>query len=183
LLRGVIYRAQGDVARAKEMLVEVEPRLRQALPPGHVAFASLTSEQALNARAANDLNTALDLSNKAVTMLEATLKKGGQGAEGLPTFLLRRADLELQLGRPRDAENDAGRGLRLVLEAAPTGTFSSRIGRAYLVLARALDAQGKQEEARHAARSAAAHFQNALGPEQADTRAAQQLAGLGSQNR
>ena len=183
LLRGVIYRAQGDVARAKEMLVEVEPRLRQALPPGHVAFASLTSEQALNARAANDLKTALDLSNQAVTMLEATLKKGGQGAEGLPTFLLRRADLELQLGRPRDAENDAGRGLRLVLEAAPTGTFSSRIGRAYLVLARALDAQGKQEEARDAARSAAAHFQNALGPEQADTRAAQQLAGLGSQNR
>ena len=183
LLRGVIYRAQGDVARAKEMLVEVEPRLRQALPAGHVAFASLTSEQALNARAANDLKTALDLSNKAVTMLEATLKKGGQGVEGLPTFLLRRADLELQLGRPLDAANDAGRSLRLLLQAAPAGTFSSRIGRAYLVLARALDAQGKQEEARDAARSAAAHFQNALGPEQADTRAAQQLAGLGRQNR
>lgn len=180
LLRGVIYRAQGDVSRAKQMLEEVEPRLRQALPPGHAAFASITSERALNARAANDLRTALDLSNEAVAMLEASLKNGGQGAELLPTLLIRRADLELQLGRPLDAENDAGRGLHLLLQADPAGTFSSRIGRAYFVVARALDAQGKREEARNAARSAAEHYQNALGPDHADTRAAQQLAGLGA---
>ena len=178
LLRGTIYRAQGDVARAKQMLTEVEPRLRQALPPGHIAFASLISERAQNARAGNDLKAALDLSNEAVGMVEASLKKGGQGAEGLPTFLIRRADLELQLGRPLDAANDAGRGLRLLLQAAPAGTFSSRIGRAYFVFARALDAQGKQNEARNAARSAVEHYQNALGPDHADTRAARQLAGL-----
>jgi len=183
LLRNTIYRAQGDVTRAKQMLSEVEPRLRRALPPGHVAFASLTSEQALNARSANDLKAALELSNQAVAMVEASLKNGGQGAESLPAVLVRRGDLELQLGRPLDAANDAGRGLRLLLQAAPVGSFSSRIGRAYHVLARALDAQGKPEEARNAARSAAEHYENSLGPGHADTRAARQLAGLETQNR
>jgi tetratricopeptide (TPR) repeat protein/tRNA A-37 threonylcarbamoyl transferase component Bud32 len=183
LLRGVIYRAEGDVARAKEMLAEVEPRLRKVLPPGHVAFASLTSEKALNAQTSHDLSAALDLSNQAVTMVETSIKNGGQGAEALPSVLIRRAGVEVELGHSTEAVNDATLALNQLLQAVPEGTFSSRVGRAYFVLARALQAQGRQEDARNAARSAVAQYRNTLGPDHEDTRSAEQIAGAEKQVR
>jgi hypothetical protein len=61
---------------------------------------------------------------------------------------------------------------------AQPGIFSSYLGRAYLALARALDAQGKRDEARAAGRSATEQLQNALGPDHPDTRSARQLASL-----
>jgi hypothetical protein len=42
-----IYRAQHDYPGAVAMLDQVQPRLRKALPPGHHAFAILTSERSL----------------------------------------------------------------------------------------------------------------------------------------
>src|SRR5205085_8581835 len=55
ILRSSIYRNRGDLARAQQMLDEVEPWLKRNLPPGHVAFASLTSQRALLAQARGDL--------------------------------------------------------------------------------------------------------------------------------
>jgi hypothetical protein len=52
--------------------------------------------------------------------------------------------------------------------------------RAYLALASALEAQGKHDEARAAARSAAEQLQNALGPDHPDTRRALQFAEAGT---
>jgi hypothetical protein len=50
------------------------------------------------------------------------------------------------------------------------------MGRAYLNLGRALEAEGKRDESHAAFRSATEHLQNTLGPEHDDTRRARQLA-------
>jgi len=50
------------------------------------------------------------------------------------------------------------------------------VGRAYLNLGRALQAQGKSEDARAAFRSAAQNLERALGPDHPDARTASQFA-------
>lgn len=60
--------------------------------------------------------------------------------------------------------------------AAPPGAFSAYAGSTYLNLGRAVQAQGKTDEARAAFRSAAEHLQTTLGPDHPDTRTARQLA-------
>ena len=57
-----------------------------------------------------------------------------------------------------------------------TGSPPSARGRAYLIQARALLAEGKHDEAKAAASAALRHLQAALGPDHPDTRAARRLA-------
>ena len=181
LQRARIYRDLHDLARAAAMLAEVEPRLRQNLPPGHYAFASLASEKALNALAKGDLQTASRLADQSVAMDEAAIKAGGQGAAMMPTLLVRRSAIELAARQPDQAAADATRALSQLQADAQSGTFSNKMGGAYLARARALQAQGKGEEARAAALSAAEHLQSTLGSDHPDARAARQLAGLDTQ--
>ncbi|HME90420.1 MAG TPA: tetratricopeptide repeat protein, partial [Myxococcaceae bacterium] len=176
LLMQSIYRGQGDLARAASTLSEVEPRLRRALPPGHIAFASMTSEQSLLAQARGDLPSAFELANQAFAVTEAAIKAGKQGADFLSTALVRRADLLLQLDRPTEAAADASRGLAMLQEGAPLKTLSSSIGRAQLALGRALTVLGKRKEAALALRSAVENFEDALGAEHPETRNARRLA-------
>lgn len=183
LLRARIYRDQRDLARSDAMLAQVEPRLRRALPAGHYAFASLASDQSLNALAKGDVPGAVRLADQAVAIAEASIKVGGEGAVLLRMLLTRRSTIELAAHRPNEAVADAARALSLLQAAAEPGTFSSTMGRAYLALAMALDAQGKHDEARSAARSAVEQLQNALGPDHPDTRSARQLAELETQPR
>ena len=163
------------------MLAEVEPRLRKALPPGHYAFTAIPSEQSLIDLARGDLPAALQHANQAVAIYEAAMKAGNAGESGMPMLLLRRSMIELQLARADEATTDAARGLKLLQAAAQPGTFSSSLGRAYLTVGRALQAQGKHEEARAAFASAAEHLQHSLGPDHPDTRSARQLADLHTQ--
>jgi serine/threonine-protein kinase len=181
LERARIYRDRRDLARAAAMLEEVEPRLRKNLPPGHYAFAALVSEQSLIDLARGDRQAALQRANQAMSMAEASIKAGGGNEGALPLLLLRRSTIQLEARRPDEAAADAARALSLLQAAAEPGTFSSTLGRVYLTLARALQAQGKSDEARAAARSAAEHLQNALGPDHPDTRSARQLADLDAQ--
>jgi tetratricopeptide (TPR) repeat protein len=176
LERARIYIARGDLARAESMLAEVEPRLREALPPGHYAFASLAAERALIAQSKGNVGEALKLSDQAVAIVEAAIKAGGQGAFFLPVLLIRRANIKLQAGRPEEVAADATRALNLLQSMAPPGTLSSSQGRAYLSLGRALEAEGKRQESLSACRSAVEHLQSALGPEHPDTLSAKQLA-------
>ncbi len=178
LLRASIYRGLGDLPHADQMLSEVEQRLQGRLPAGHIAFAALASQQALNAQARGDGRSALQLANQAVAIAQASVNSGHAGAFYLRTFLIRRSEIELQLGHRDEAAADAAQALSQLQADAEPGTFSSYLGRAYLALARALDAQGKRDEAGAAARSAAEQLQNALGPDHPDTRSARQLAGL-----
>jgi eukaryotic-like serine/threonine-protein kinase len=183
LMRARIYRDRHDLTRAAAMLAEVEPRLRKDLPPGHYAFASLVSERSLLDLERGDVPSALRLANQAIDMLEGAAKAGKVGGHFLPSLYQRRAKVELQAGYPNDAATDMARALNLFQKEAQPGTFSSTLGRAYLVLARALQAQGKGDEARAAARSAVAHLQSAVGPDHPDTRSARQLAELETQPR
>jgi serine/threonine protein kinase/Tfp pilus assembly protein PilF len=178
LLRTSIYRGKGDLERAARMLSEVEPRLKRTLPKGHIAFASLASERALNAQAEGDLRTALNFSNQAVTIVEALIKAGGLGGDRLPVLLTRRADVELQLNRPGDAAVDARRAVDILQKNSEPGSFSAAFGRAHLALGRALLAQQKPDQARAEFRSAAEHLDSALGPDVPDAREARSLADL-----
>jgi serine/threonine-protein kinase len=178
-----IYREKGDLDRALAMLAEVEPKLRRVLPGTHYAFAGIASERSLVSLSRGDVRGALTLANEAVAIDEEAIKTGKQGAGQLPVFLLRRSTVELQAKRSEDASVDADRAVKLLNAEAQLGTFSCNLGRAYLALARALDAQNRRDEARSAAFSAAEQLQNTLGPNQSDTLAARQLAETDNQPR
>lgn len=155
----------------------MEPRLRNDLPPGHYAFAAITSESSLIAEGSGDLKQALQLANQAVAMVEAAIRSGGQGAGLLPIFLFRRSTLELELGDPEKARADAERSISLLKDSTESGTFSVNVGRAYMALGRALQAQWKVDEAQSAFRPAAEHLESALGHDNPESRAARRLTG------
>jgi eukaryotic-like serine/threonine-protein kinase len=180
LLRARIYRDQGDFTHASAMVSEAESKMYKLLPPGHYAFAALTSEKALLAEAKGDLPTALQLSNEAVAIDEEAIKRGGQGATYLPRLLFRRSAIELKLSQADQAVADASRALTLLQATAQPGTYSCNLGRAYLALAQSLQAEGKTGQARTAFRSALENLQSTLGPDHPDTRSARQLAEAGS---
>jgi tetratricopeptide (TPR) repeat protein len=125
-----------------------------------------------------DTAKALRLVDQSIDALQATIKAGKAGVSVLPLYYQRRGLIELQAGRPDAAVADMTKALELFQADMSPGVFSYRIGRAYLFLARALKAQGKEEDARAAARTASEHLQSAAGPDHPDTRSARQLAGL-----
>ena len=161
------------------MLAEVEPRLRKDLLPGHYAFGMLLSQRSLLALERGDTAKALQLVDQSIDALQATINAGKAGVNVLPLYYQRRGLIELQAGRPDAAVADMTKALELFQADMSRGVFSYRTGRAYLFLeARALKAQGKEEDARAAARTAAEHLQSAAGLDHPDTRSARQLAGL-----
>lgn len=171
-----IYRAQHDYARSNEMLDEAEPRLRKALPPGHYAFGLLVSERSLNSQERGDTKRALELSNRAIQLVQDSARGGKSGAQFLPMLLAHRASIEIDAGQLPSAERDARDALALLQASAEPGDFSSYTGKAYLYLARALSAEGKDTDARAAARTAADQLEKAVGAEHPDTRAALELS-------
>src|SRR5262249_25193936 len=131
LLRGRIYREQGNFAASQAALNEVEPRLRKALPPGHLAFAILTFEYALLAYARHDLSNALQLIDQSLAMTDAAIKAGRGGDDFLPALLTARSDIERDLGRKDDAVADAGQALKMLQKSTEPGAFTSLLGHAY----------------------------------------------------
>ena len=163
LLRSAIYRDQGKLALSSQMLDEATPRLSRALPAGHIAFASVAAERALNAQAFGDLYQAETLLNQAIAITELSIKAGKQGADFLPTHLVRRANLKLAQQRFDSAASDATKALDLLLPMIPAGTFSSNLGRAYLTYGRALLAKGDQPQAKANFSTASQHLEKSLG--------------------
>jgi tetratricopeptide (TPR) repeat protein len=109
-----------------------------------------------------------------MAIIEASMAAGQGGASTLPTLLLLRSDLYLQLGQPDTAVADAERAVREVEESSPADTHTIGLGRAYLTLARALAAQGDPAGERAMLVTALAHFEDAAGadhPETLETRA------------
>jgi tetratricopeptide (TPR) repeat protein len=161
--RARIYTALHDHTSASATFAEAESRLKQALPPGHYAFAILSSEQALNALDRGDLASALRFANQAVSIDEAAIKAGGDSLSNMPSLLLRRSTVELAAGRTEQSLADANRALAQLQKGALPETYSSYIGHAYLNIGRALKAQGKLNEARAAFASAKANLQKTVG--------------------
>jgi tetratricopeptide (TPR) repeat protein len=165
-LRNLVYLRLGDLARAAATLAELEPR-ETRLPPGHYRLASLASQRALLAQARGETEAARAGHDRAIALSE---KRDAQGLH-----VLRRSIFALEDGRAEQARADAERALALEEGAAAPGTFSSRVGLAHLVLARALRAQGKLADARAAATAAREHLEPSLGADHPDTRAARDL--------
>jgi serine/threonine-protein kinase len=180
LERARIYDDQHDPTRAAAMIAEVEPRLRKDLPPGHYAFAAVASEHARIEAERGNAESALRYADQAVNVMEAVAKSGKGGGQFVSGVLDRRATAELGVGRRSEAEADAARALRMFQKTAQPGAPSRIVGRAYLILSRALAAEGKDREAQIVARSAVEHLVPTIGPDHPDTLAARQLAGLDS---
>jgi len=174
-VRALIYIDQHDYERAAAMLTELKPRFKRTFPPDNYWFGAEASAQALLASGKADFQTALPLADHAVAIVEAASKAGRAGSDFLPVALMRRSAIELDAGRPGPAGDDAQRALALLQAGSPPGAFSSNIGRAYLYLGRALQAQGKHAEAAAAFQSAAENLQPTLGSDHPDTRCALQL--------
>jgi serine/threonine-protein kinase len=177
LVMSGIYREKGDLQGAGRAVSQAAALFERSLPPGHAAFAGLTLQRALNAQAAEDLPAALRFSNEAVAAVEASVQL--RGAHRLPPFLIGRSGIELQLGRPDDAHADAARAVAILQRTGQSKAPSSDVGRAWLALGRALQAQGKPAEAQAAFRSAAENLLGALGLDHPDTQSAREQINAG----
>jgi serine/threonine-protein kinase len=163
LLRSRIYVDQGKLADAGAVLDEVEPRLRQQLPPGHIAFASLTSERGLLAQARGELRMALDLTDGAIQIIHSSVQAGNQGGDVMALLMLRRSGIELDLHMFEEAASDARSAVELLQRNTPAGTWSATLGRAYLSYGQALAAQNHRDAARQALQSAVGHLEKTFG--------------------
>ncbi|HKS38007.1 MAG TPA: serine/threonine-protein kinase [Verrucomicrobiae bacterium] len=169
-VRTSLYREQGDLERAGQMLGEFEAKTRQLLPPGHIAFAIVASQKAQLALARGDAHAAVDEANRALAMAEA------KPETRLSFLFLRRAAAHMGALRYDAARADAARSLALNQEATGSEMLSSWSGLAYLTMGRALNAQGKPKEARLAYASALEHLGPTLGPDHPESREAAEKA-------
>jgi tetratricopeptide (TPR) repeat protein len=126
MTRGRLYRAQHEVKKADAVLAEVEPRLRKDLPPGHYAFASLTSDHSLVELERGNNALALSLANQALDKLNATVKSGMSGIAVLPLLYQRRGIVELRSGNADAAAADFSKALELLQGNTTPGVLSSR---------------------------------------------------------
>jgi serine/threonine-protein kinase len=172
MVRATVYRLQGDLDRAGQMLAELEPRWRSAFPAGSMAFANLASEQSILAQARGDLRAAVEASDRAIAIAE----KDAQRIDYLPGMLERRSNLDRVRGHLEEAQSYAERALSMEQEAAGPDAVSHRIGRAHLALGLALEAQGKGESARSELLAALEHLEPCLGADHPDTQLARRLA-------
>ena len=164
-VRGCAYRDLGDFTRAAEMFDQVEARWKRTMPSGHLVFASLASQRSLLTLAMGDAQAALVQAEQAVALAEAN----PAAHDHLKSYLLRRANLRMQLQKVEESRADAARVLALQQADVGTNFLSSLIGRAHLALGRALRAQGKLEEARVAYASAVEHLEPTLGKDHPET--------------
>jgi eukaryotic-like serine/threonine-protein kinase len=162
-------------AQATRQLDELEQRLRQRYAPEHYVFAELSSARARIALGRGDLPSAAHLATEAVETDEASIRRIGQCAALLSTLLVSKSGIDLKSGQREQAVSDARRAIKLLEDREDPSILSSNVGRAYLVLALALEAEGKPDEAQLAAREAYANLQTTLGSDQPDTQRARQL--------
>jgi eukaryotic-like serine/threonine-protein kinase len=173
-----VYRDQRDFSRAEATLSQLEKLAQSIWPPGDFFFPIITSERSLLSQAEGNLSAALASADQAVASEEAYIRLHPGVTDRLPQFLYCRAAIEVAVGQPEKAISDAQRAIDLLQRLLGADALSAYIGRAYFQLGRALDAEGKKDEARAAFRTAAEHLEKTLGTDHAESRAARQLAGL-----
>jgi eukaryotic-like serine/threonine-protein kinase len=162
--------------QAEAMLAEVEPRLRKTLPAGHYAFASLADRRARILLEENQLDAATQQSDRALALIEETVKAGNEGGFLRPALFMDRSEIDLAANRLEEAARDADRAIALLNETVEPGSFSRKLGLAHLARARALTAQNKVDDARKDAIYAAEQLEKSAGADFPETRAARALA-------
>jgi tetratricopeptide (TPR) repeat protein len=171
-----IYVDQNNFTRAEKTFAAAVSLVTESTPKHFVA--ELISDRALLVQAEGKISAALQLADEAVTLDEAATRSGNEGQTVLPIVLNRRAAIEVEAGQPDQDKTDADRSLSLLQDSLGSDAFSVHIGAARMARGRALLAQGESQEARAAFRSAMEHFEQTLGPDHRNTRAARQLSGL-----
>ena len=175
LLQAEMFTDKRAFAQAARQLDELEQRLRKRYAPEHYVFAQLSWARARIALGQGDLPSAAVFAREAVETDEASIRRIGQCAALLSGLLVSKSGIDLKSGQREEAESDARRAIKLLEDREDPSILSSNIGRAYLALALALEAEGKPDEAQVAARKAYANLQTTLGPDQPDTQSARQL--------
>ena len=175
LLQAWMFTDAHAFAQATRQVDELEQRLRKRYAPEHYVFAELSLVRASIALGRGDLPSAAHFAKEAVEIDEASIRRIGQCAALLSTLLVSRSGIDLKSGQREEAASDARRAIKLLEEREDPSILSSNVGRAYLALALALEAEGKPDEAQLAARKAYANLQTTLGSDQPDTRSARQL--------
>ena len=161
--------------QATRQLAELEQRMRKRYAPEHYLFAELSSVRARIALGRGDLPSAAHFAKEAVELDEASIRRIGQCAALLATLLVSKSGIDLENGQREEAASDARRAIKLLEDREDPSILSSNVGRAYLALARVLEAEGKPDEAQLAAGKAYANLQTTLGSDQPDTQSARQL--------
>jgi eukaryotic-like serine/threonine-protein kinase len=175
LLQAEMFTDAHAFTQATRQLAELEQRLRKRYAAEHYVFAELSSERARIALGQGDLSSAAHFAKEAVELDEASIRRIGQCAALLSTLLVSKSSMDLKSGQLEEAAYDARRAIKLLEDREDPSILSSNVGRAYLALALALEAEGKPDEAQLAAGKAYANLQTTLGSDQPDTQSARQL--------
>jgi hypothetical protein len=162
-------------AQATRQADELEQRLRKRYEPEHYVFAEVSLARSSIALERGDLPSAAHFAKEAVEIDEASIRRIGQCAALLSTLLVAKSGIDLKNGQQDEAVSGARRAIKLLEDGADPGILSSNVGRAYLALAQALEAEGKPDEAQLAAGKAYANLQTTLGSDTPDTQSARQL--------
>ncbi len=175
LLQAWMFTNAHAYAQATRQVDELEQRLRKRYAAEHYVFAELSLVRASIALGRGDLPSAARFAREAVETDEASIRRIGQCAALLSTLLVSKSAIDLKSGQREEAASDARRAIKLLEDREDPSILSSNVGRAYLALALALEAEGKPDDAQLAARTAYANLQSTLGSDQPDTRSARQL--------
>ncbi|MDT7812943.1 MAG: hypothetical protein QOJ42_2859, partial [Acidobacteriaceae bacterium] len=175
LLQAEMFIDAHAFAQATRQVAELEQRLRKRYAPEHYVFAQLSSARARIALGRGDLPSAAHFAREAVEIDEASIRRIGQCTALLSTLLVSKSAMDLKSGQWEEAASDARRAIKLLEDGEDPSILSSNVGRAYLALALALEAEGKPDEAQLAARKAYGNLQTTLGSDQPDTKRARQL--------
>jgi eukaryotic-like serine/threonine-protein kinase len=174
--RSALYVETHKPEQAESMLAEVEPRLQKSLPATHYAFASLADRRALILLEENKLDAATQQSDRALALIDATVKAGNEGAFIRPTFFISRSDIDRAANRLDEAVRDADRAIELLGATVESGSYSRKLGLAHLARARALAARHSTDDARKEAIYALSQLEQSSGADLPEARAARELA-------
>jgi ATP/maltotriose-dependent transcriptional regulator MalT len=169
--RGKVFRLRGQYTQAMQALSELEQQYRRVYPPECACFGNIAAERGLLAAAQGDGDRAMAEMDKAVVIAEGDKAR----PDVLPRLLVRRAEVELALGRPAAARADSERSIRVNVDISTPEAHSANLGLAYLAEGRALLALGSPAEAAHALSTAVEHLRPTLGADHPQTRLADRL--------
>ena len=155
--RARVFRVRGQYAQAQQALSELEQQYRLVYPPECACFGNIAAERGLLAAAHGDGDRAMAEMDKAVTIAEGDKAR----PDVLPRILVRRAEVELALGRPAAAQADAERSIRVNVDVTAPDAHSANLGLAYLAErsrpARLRRVAGRRESAVVRRRASPAH--------------------------
>ena len=150
---------QGDLDQSDRILAQLEPVLKDMLPPGHEAFGALHQIRAQNLEKRGD---------HAAALREATLALGIFSAR--PGLMYRAAsihesmaDINLSMGNLPQALAEISQAKSLFASAYGMGAKSYYLGKAWLTEAKIDDVEGARQNARLAAEVAYQHFSASVG--------------------